>query len=159
MNPMAMRWCRLYKGTPAEHAVEAAVASIGVPYRTQFPGYLYGLRFFPDFVFPTLGVVLEIDDPSHDRADKIAADIERTAEIKRAWGYDVVRITNKAAQTNPDEAVRTALASVGKYPVPQRLPSVESSLPKPRSAGQAQTRAAKAQAIRTTRSTPRKRPN
>jgi hypothetical protein len=109
---MAMRWGKLYKGTPAELAIEPAVARLGLVYRTQFPGYMYGFRAFPDFFLPQLGLVIEVDDPSHSRADKILEDQERT-ELLESFGWRVVRTTNEKALSDPDGAVRAALADAG----------------------------------------------
>ena len=160
-NPMAMRWCRLYKGTPAELALEDAVARLGVPYRTQFPLFLYGARYFPDFVLPSLALVIEVDDPSHNRGDKKLEDEERTAEIKAKFGWTVVRVTNDAAIADPDEAVSSALSAAGiSLLVVRKMgksPKIANSLPRCRSAPQAASREAKAQARRAARSTPRQR--
>lgn len=121
-----MRWCRLYKGTKAELALEPAVARLGVPYRTQFPLFLYGGRYFPDFVLPTLLLVIEVDDPSHDDPKKQAEDAERTAELKKRWGWSVIRIPNKDAIENPRAALKRALAQL---PRPIREVPLASGLP------------------------------
>lgn len=102
---MAMRWGKLYKGTPAEHALEPAVAALGLAYRTQLPGYLYGFRYFPDFFIPQLGVVIEVDDASHNRKAKQEEDAERTAALA-ARGYRVVRCTNEEALNDPHGTVQ-----------------------------------------------------
>jgi len=129
-NIMAMRWGKLYKGTPAELVLEDAVAELGVPYRTQFPGYLYGFRFFPDFVLPTLGVVIEVDDASHTRAAKRIADLERSEYLEDEKGWKVVRCTNEEALERPREIVREMLASVGMWPLPTSRPKLKDALPK-----------------------------
>ncbi len=147
MNIMAMRWGKLYKGTPAEKVLEDAVAELGVPYRTQFPGYLYGFRFFPDFLLPTLGLVIEVDDSSHDRLAKIVADQERTAALE-THGFRVARCTNAEALRNPREAVRRMLVDCGLWPLPERRPTLSDSLPKTKKAPQAERRAAKSAALR-----------
>lgn len=121
MSIMHMRWSRLARCTPAELALEDAVAALGVPYRVQFPGFLYGVRFFPDFLLPTLGVVIEVDDPSHNTAEKREADAERSQALAAAWDVDVVRCTNEAALANPVEAVATMLRSVGLWPIPEAV--------------------------------------
>lgn len=139
---MAMRWGKLYKGTPAELSLEDAVAELGVPYRTQFPGYLYGFRFFPDFLLPTLGLVIEVDDASHNKADKIESDRLRTEELGN-HGLRVVRCTNDDALSDPRGTVRAMLVSVGMWPLPQKRPRVSSALPNPRRAAQSQRRAAR----------------
>lgn len=108
-GPMGMRWARLYRGTRAELAIEPAVARLGVPYRTQFPCFLFpgGLRYFPDFVLPTIGLVIEVDDDSH--AGKTQEDAERSAALARVYGWRVVRCTNAEALADPDAAVSRML--------------------------------------------------
>ena len=115
MNLMAQRWARLYPGTTAELALEDAVAALGIPYRTQFPGFLFGTRFYPDFFLPTVGLVIEVDDPSHGK--KAVEDAERTEALYRAWGVRVIRITNEAALGDPFGSLKAALESVGMWPV------------------------------------------
>lgn len=144
MNIMAMRWGKLYRGTRAELALEEAVAELGVPYRTQFPGYLFGFRYFPDFLLPTLGAVLEVDDASHARADKTLADEERTEALgKRGWR--VARCTNDEAINDPRGAVRTMLSSIGCWPLPapQARPRLADALPRAQKAPQKARRAAR----------------
>jgi len=150
VNIMAMRWGKLYRGTPAELSLEEAVAELGVPYRTQFPGYLFGFRFFPDFLLPTLGVVLEVDDPSHNRAAKVIADEERTQTLAKR-GFKVARCTNEEALEDPRGAVRTMLASMGCWPLPTSRRGLAGSLPRPQNATQKARRAAKASATRARR--------
>ncbi len=147
---MAYRWSRLYSGTAAEHALEDAVAALGVPYRTQFPGFKYGFRFFPDFFLPTLKLVIEVDDPSHDRDDKAAADAERTATLE-SFGWTVVRCTNENALNDPHGTVRALLKGAGLWPLPNRLPLLRDSLPVPKKAPQKNRRAAKSAARRARR--------
>lgn len=127
MNLMAARWARLYRGTPAEIALEDAVAALGVPYRNQYPGFLYGLPYFPDFFLPTLGLVIEVDDKSHNEVDKRAADAERT-EVLAARGWRVVRCTNREALEDPKGTVKRMLLSEGLWPVP-RTPKLSECLP------------------------------
>ena len=148
MSMMGMRWGRLYRGTPAEHSIEEAVAALGVPYRTQFPGYLFGCRFFPDLVLPTLGLVIEVDDPSHEELEKMEADAERTAEIGRLFGWKVVRCTNEEALEDPHGAVRRMLKSASLWPLPSRLPSLAAALPEKKKCPQKIKREAKAGARR-----------
>lgn len=156
MNLMAVRWGRLYEGTRAEHALEDAVAALGVPYRTQFPGWKYGCRFYPDFVLPTLKLVIEVDDDSHD--DKIEADEERSRTIYATWGWRVVRCTNEDALRDPTGTVRALLKSAGLWPLPKSLPRLKDALPPLRKAPQKLKRQAKSAARRAMRrsSKPRK---
>ena len=74
----------VYVGGAFQPALEDAVAALGVPYRTQFPCFLYGLRYFLDFYLPTLGVVIEVDDPSHNRLDKSEAAVFHEEADRRA---------------------------------------------------------------------------
>lgn len=139
---MAMRWSRLYAGTAAELALEDAVAELGVPYRTQFPGFKYGVRFFPDFYLPTLRLVLEVDDRSHQDPEKQLADAERTRSLESAWGCRVARCTNEEALSDPRGAVRAMLRTVGMWPLPARLPRLSTALPPLRKAPQKERREA-----------------
>lgn len=153
---MSMRWGRLYRGTPAELALEDAVAALGVPYRTQFPGYLYGFRFFPDFLLPTLGLVIEVDDSSHRRTAKMIEDEERT-EALEAKGWRVVRCTNENALADPVGTVRAMLAEVGMWPLPEHRKRVADCLPTPKKAEKRAKREAKSAARRARRVNLRKR--
>lgn len=129
-----MRWGRLYRGTPAELALEDAIAELGVPYRGQFPGFLYGVRSFPDFFLPTLGLVIEVDDPSHNRAAKKIEDDERTQSLASAWGVRVVRCTNKEAVDDPRGTVRRMLAEINLWPLPSRRRPIAACLPESKKA-------------------------
>lgn len=97
MNIMASRAGKLYRDiTWAELCMEEAVARLGIPYRIQFPYYLWGVRFFPDFLLPTLKVIIEVDDASHNEQRKKEADEQRTLELN-SLGWTVVRCTNDEA--------------------------------------------------------------
>lgn len=108
-NPMGEYWKTLYKGTKAEHAIEPAVAALGLTYRTQYPFFLWGTKYFPDFLLPTIGVILEVDDSSHDEDEKKAADALRTTAFE-ALGYVVVRCSNAEAEHEPHETVNRLIA-------------------------------------------------
>jgi len=125
---MAARWGKLYRGTPAELAMEDAVAALGIPYRTQWPGFLYGCRYFPDFVLPTAGIVVEVDDPSHKR--KQEEDDERSRFLLERFGWVVVRVTNEEALRDARGALAEALAQSGRWP-PRGKRSTAASLPRP----------------------------
>ncbi len=145
-NPMSMRWGRLYEGTKAERSLEDAVAELGVPYRTQFPGWKYGCRFFPDFFLPTLKIVIEVDDPSHDDPEKMEADEIRTQVIQDTWGARVVRITNEKALSDPRGSLRAALGDAGLWPLPSQLPRLAEALPPVRKAPKKERRESKSKA-------------
>jgi very-short-patch-repair endonuclease len=102
MSWMLRNWSALSKGTPAEWAIEPAVASLGRPYRWQHP--LWGLSLFPDFALIQDKVVLEIDDQRHFTTRGKAKDVERTAKLVKA-GWRVVRCTNEEALSDPYGAV------------------------------------------------------
>lgn len=160
-NPMALRWMKLYKGTPAEHSLEPAVAKIGLAYRTQFPLFLFGARYFPDFVIPQLGLVIEVDDVSHSKADKVAADAERTAELWKKYGWRVVRCKNKEALEDPHGTVQSLLREAGITPRDIAAAStrrMEECLPKPGKYSRSEKRAAKIKARRADRGSPEPEP-
>lgn len=117
-NPMAGRAGKLYRDiTSAEIAMEEAIAKLGVPYRIQFPYYLWGVRYFPDFLLPTLKLIIEVDDDSHREKAKKEADEQRTQELN-SLGWTVVRCTNQEALDDSNEALRCMLQSVGiKFPI------------------------------------------
>jgi hypothetical protein len=118
-------WGKLYSDmTPSELALEPAVASLGVPYRTQFPFFLFdnvgGLKCFPDFLLLNQRVIIEVDDDKHFTPSGMAADKIRTAKIEAA-GYSVVRVTNADAQAYPYEALDFAFRA-GKIGLATRPP-------------------------------------
>lgn len=112
-NPMDGRFAALYPGTVAERTLEAAVAALGVPYRTNFPLYLFqgGLKSFPDFLIPSLELVIEVDGESHKGTEQ--ADLERAADMYRVYGWRTVRIPNAIALADPFGAVTQCLLELG----------------------------------------------
>lgn len=123
---MHMVWANLYPGTPAEKALEPAVASLGVRYRTQFPLFLWHgntLPYFPDFALLDYKVAIEVDDPGHDKPDKIEEDKARTSRLSE-MGWVVVRCTNEDALTNPYATVNRMMAQL-------RIPLVADPEPAP----------------------------
>lgn len=126
--------------------MEEAVARLGVPYRNNYPGFLYGVRSFPDFLLPTLGLVIEVDDPSHSRAEKVEADAERTELLAAAWGVRVVRCTNDEALADADGALRGMLRSIGLWPLPSYRPALRDALPQTKKCPQKTKREAKSAA-------------
>lgn len=108
---MLRRWAALYSDpTPAEQAIEPAIASLGVPYRFNHP--LWALRVFPDFILPQQKLVIEVDDPGHSRPARRRADAERTKKLNGA-GWQVVRVTNDEALRDPYAAVDRMMAAAG----------------------------------------------
>jgi very-short-patch-repair endonuclease len=106
MSMMYWRWGKLYRGTRHETLFERALARVGIPYRTQFPGFLYGFHYFPDFYLPTLQLCIEVDDPSHGA--KAEEDAIRTARLGQ-FGIRTVRVTNAEVQADAWGAVLKAL--------------------------------------------------
>jgi len=110
---MAAYWCRLYPGTRAEASLEPAVASLSVPYRWQYPFFLFGpLKYFADFCLLNEKVVLEVDDPGHLKPAQVAKDKIRTAALRKA-GYRVARCTNEEALRDPYGTVNRMMESLG----------------------------------------------
>jgi very-short-patch-repair endonuclease len=108
VNPFLGKWAKLYSNpTPAELALEPAVASLGVRYRFQHP--LWALSLFPDFVLPDYKIVIEVDDPGHRKTAQRRKDAERTARL-RAKGWTVVRCENDDALSDPYGTVDRILA-------------------------------------------------
>jgi very-short-patch-repair endonuclease len=103
-------WAAAYSNpTPAEAAIEPAVAALGVPYRVQHP--IWALRYRVDYAFPRHKVIFEVDDPSHTQKAKRAKDKQRTARLAKA-GWRVFRCTNDEAISDPVATVkRLALES------------------------------------------------
>jgi very-short-patch-repair endonuclease len=113
-NIMAGYWQKLYRdATPAELALEPAVASLGVPYRFQHPLYLFGpLKAFPDFLLTNERAVLEVDDPRHFTKAGRTKDKIRTAKLVAA-GYRVARCTNEEALADPYGTVNWMMRDLG----------------------------------------------
>lgn len=117
-NPVLLkRWAKLYsQPTPAERALEPAIASLGVRYRFQDPNWVLGI--FPDFTLPDQRLVIEVDDRSHRAPKKAAADAERTERLGRL-GWRVVRCTNEEALADPRGTVDALMERAG---LPFRTP-------------------------------------
>ena len=108
---MLMRWSKLYSNlTPAEKALEPAIAALGQPYRSQHP--LWALGLFPDFVLTRQRIVIEVDDPSHSTKAAKLKDAERTLKLARA-GWKVVRCLNAEAIADPIGTVKRLCQEAG----------------------------------------------
>lgn len=104
-------WAAAYSNpTPAEKALEPYVAQLGVPYRFQHP--IWSLSYRLDYALPTLGIAIEVDDPSHTAKRKRAADKNRTSRLAKA-GWRVLRTTNEAVLADPAAALKKLLADAG----------------------------------------------
>lgn len=111
-NPRLLQnWSKLYsKPTPAEEALEPAIASLGIRYRFQHPIWVMGI--FPDFVLLDDRLVIEVDDRSHRAPKKAAADAERTERLGKL-GWRVVRVSNEEALADPYEATDRLMEQAG----------------------------------------------
>lgn len=104
------RWWALYhKITPAEAAIEPCIAGLGVPYRFQYPI----LGFFADFALPAQKVIIEVDGSQHSTKRGAANDAKRTAKLVK-HGWQVYRVTNETALSDPQGWVRTHIAPLFK---------------------------------------------
>lgn len=103
-------WAKLYsQQTPAEQALEPAIASMGLPYRCQHT--VWAISAFADFALPSLRVIIEVDDKSHNQLAKRKKDAERTAKLNRL-GWTVVRCTNEQALADPYETVNRLMSGL-----------------------------------------------
>lgn len=129
MNTFLSRWAKLYSNpTPAEQALEPAIAALGIRYRFQHP--LWGLRVFPDFVLLDHKIVIEVDDPSHRTSKKRRDDAERTSRLEAA-GWRVVRCTNDEALEDPYGTIARLLGPLGVGPRQSESPGPRSPEPTP----------------------------
>ncbi len=110
MNRLLSYWAKLYsQQTPAEKALEPAIAALGRPYRFQHP--VWALGVFPDYVLLNERVAIEVDDPSHTQKRKRVADEARTKKLNGA-GWRVVRCTNAEALADPHGALARMLSTL-----------------------------------------------
>lgn len=114
------RFMMLYAGTAPEHALEPAIASLGIPYRWQMP---VG-KYFLDFALPTLKVSIEVDGESHKRKDQITQDKQKTAYLE-ARGWRVVRCTNDEAVNDPYGTVNRLCQEAGVVWKSRGAPSLQ----------------------------------
>jgi len=104
-NILLSYWYRLYnEQTRHEEALEREVAKLGVRYRTQHP--FIGQKAFADFYFPDHRLIVEVDDPSHEKPEKIKKDLQRT-KLLEAKGLQIVRFTNRQIAVELSNVVAT----------------------------------------------------
>jgi very-short-patch-repair endonuclease len=72
----------------------------GLPFRRQ-PSIL---NYIVDFYCAQLGLIIEIDGPSHTTAENIEYDRHRQERLEEL-GYDVIRFTNEEVINSPDEVM------------------------------------------------------
>src|SRR5512139_1707813 len=92
--------------TPAEVALEPAIAALGERYRSQHP--FWGLKHFADFALLERKLIIEVDGDSHDKPSQKKKDLEHTIALK-SLGWEVVRVSNEQALANPSGTVAIAL--------------------------------------------------
>lgn len=100
-------WYRLYNNmTPAEKALEPAIAALGEPYRSQHPFLKH--KLFADFALLNRKLVIEVDGDSHDKPSQKKKDLEHMLALK-SDGWDVVRVSNEMATAIPADTVEWCL--------------------------------------------------
>jgi very-short-patch-repair endonuclease len=100
-------WYRLYNNmTPAEKALEPAIAALGEPYRCQHPFLKH--KLFADFALLGRKLVIEVDGDSHNKPSQKKKDLEHTLALK-SDGWEVVRVTNEMALAIPADTVEWCL--------------------------------------------------
>lgn len=88
-------WFFMYlKQPPAEVAFERKIASIGKPYRAQYP--FPSLHRIVDFALHTDKVLIEVDGASHDTPVQRRKDITTSIALEKL-GWRVIRFTNAEA--------------------------------------------------------------
>ena len=114
-------WYRLYHNmTPAEKALEPAIAALGERYRSQHPFLKH--KLFADFALLDRQRIIEVDGASHDTPRQKWKDLQHMLALK-ADGWDVIRVSNDAATVAPVETVETALKAL-----PQTVEQLQASL-------------------------------
>lgn len=91
----------------AEVAAEHIISGLGVRYRYQYPFPKH--KAIVDFLLPDFSLVVEIDDPGHNRKAQREKDALRQAKLEAA-GFTVMRFTNAQVLGTPD-SVFDALAA------------------------------------------------
>lgn len=110
MNPNLVKVYQniIRKQPKAERVFEDALVKHQLRYRTQFP--MGGGVYILDFFLPDLRLVIEIDDPSHERPERKKRDAAKNAYLTKN-GYRIVRVTNDVVLKDPAAAVAKALAA------------------------------------------------
>ena len=110
-NIMLSYWYTLYTGqTPCEELLEKELCKLGVRYRTQHP--FLAQKAFADFYLPDQKLVIEVDDPSHLKADKRKKDLQRTKRLE-AQGLTVIRFTNQQVLDNLEDVILEITQRIG----------------------------------------------
>lgn len=143
-------WHQLYHHqTKQEQKAECVIATLNTRYRTQHPFRCGAKSYFADFWLPDYRIVVEIDDVSHNRADKRKKDLERS-EALQALGLLVIRVTNQEVDS-PDglqslkDQLITQMGQRPAYrwepalptPVQQSIDAFRQPTPSPRRRGRA----------------------
>ena len=114
--------------TPAERALEPAIAALGERYRSQwlFPRF----RHIADFVLLDRKVIIEVDGASHDAPEQQRKDILHTLALHEL-GYAVVRVPNAEALAQPKAIIESLDARVKARPTVPELQAALAALPAP----------------------------
>ena len=114
-------WYRLYHNmTPAEVALEPAIAALGERYRSQHPFLRH--KLFADFALLDRKRIIEVDGASHDTPKQKKKDLEHMIAL-RSDGWDVVRVSNAQALAAPAGTIADALLAI-----PRTTPQLEAAL-------------------------------
>ena len=109
MSKIHVWWHRAFMNlTPAEKALEPAIALLGERYRPQYPFLQF--KHFADFALLDRMLIIEVDGDSHDKPAQKKKDLEHSMKLK-ALGWDVVRVANEAAMADPAGTVSAALTA------------------------------------------------
>lgn len=120
MAGMLGYWYRLYmQMTPAEKALEPAIAALGERYRSQHPFLKH--KLFADFALLDRQRIIEVDGASHDTPRQKYKDLQHMLALK-ADGWDVIRVSNDSATVAPEETVKAALVAI-----PQTVEQLEAA--------------------------------
>lgn len=93
-NPIPGYFWQLYNNQTSQEAkFEKVLCQLGKRYRCQHPVRCGTKTYFLDFFLPDLNIAIEIDDPGHERTDKIQKDRQRTKALA-VLGIKVIRYTN-----------------------------------------------------------------
>lgn len=140
-NPLLGYQYRLYNNqTKQEQKLEAEICKLGVRYRTQH--LFMGAKAIVDFLFPDYGLVVEVDDPSHDK--KKAEDQKRTERLQTLGLKKILRYSNYKIDTQLSSVIEDIRINLKSWvpssddppssslqPAPEPLPSQSLQLPAP----------------------------
>lgn len=104
---------QLLDPAPTEMLLEPHLAAFGITYRVQH--FLGAGQYLLDFAFPSRGVAVEADDPSHFTAERRQKDAVRDAWL-RSKGWTILRYTNAEIQSCPQMVAAKVKAVLDTIP-------------------------------------------